>query len=92
MNLAGNTTVVINGKNTRVLSSFFNEKLKKNNELHVFLPSGEKIAPSKNMSWHDAAKLVRQGKKVVCRMDVVAKSRNKKAKTVSDSVDGRAAE
>lgn len=68
MNLAGNTMVVINGKATRVLSSYFNEKVKKNAELHIFLPTGEKLTPSKGLSWHDAAKIVRQGKKVVCKI------------------------
>lgn len=67
MNLSGNTSIIINGKTTRVLSSYFNEKVKKNNEMYVYLTSGEKLVPSKGLSWHTVAKLVRQGKKVQCR-------------------------
>ena len=71
MNIAGNTVLFVNGRASRVCGRRFNKIVKAYEydlsravALLVQLPSGEKLIPSKGLSWVDVAKQVRAGKKV----------------------------
>lgn len=72
MNLAGNTPVVVNGKNTRVLSHEFNRALKTSKDpmkLEVKDEEGNLIVPSKGLTWSDVATAIRTGKKVQAKTE-----------------------
>lgn len=74
MNISGTTVIVVNGKPTRVCGSRFNQALRTFRpagpafELQVFLPTGERIVPSKGLSWLEVASGIRAGKKVVAKV------------------------
>lgn len=64
MNISGQTTLMVNGRPTRVCGRRFNRALKRG-AVDVRLPTGEAVAPSKGLAWGAVARSIRAGKKVL---------------------------
>jgi hypothetical protein len=61
----GKTTIVVNGRPTRVCGRNFNEALRRTaGEPIVLDTEGRRLIPSKGLAWSAVAALVRAGKSV----------------------------
>ena len=79
MNLAGNTTISVNGKHTRICGSVFNKMLRKHGaSLEVRDENGNLILPSKGLGWNAVAEQIRAGKKVQAKVDGETSKKSKK--------------
>lgn len=68
MIINGKTTIVVNGRATRVLGHRFNEALRRPGEPTILDADGHRIVPSKGLSWSAVASLVRAGKSVQAKV------------------------
>ncbi|VVB77419.1 Uncharacterised protein [uncultured archaeon] len=75
MNIQGNTPIIVQGKLTRVNGREFNRALKAAEaagvELVVFygMEQDAKLIPSKGLGWGNVSEFIRQGKKVVAKLE-----------------------
>lgn len=77
MNITSKTSILVNGRATRVCGRRFNKAVKayefamgRPAVLNVQLPSGERVLPSKGLSWLDVAKQIRKRKQVQAAVKV----------------------
>lgn len=72
MIINGKTTIVVNGKPTRVCGSRFNQELRASDRdasapFNVTDASGANLVPSSGLSWRRVAEFIRAGKSVQAR-------------------------
>ena len=79
MIINGKTTVIVNGRATRILSHRFNVALKEGKLSAVLdAETGAPIVPSKGASWAEVGEQIRAGKKVVAKVEA-PKAKSKRA-------------